>query len=100
MPDSPGVYRTSIGIVVLLAAGLGACTPSGNRTPVVTLVTHSSPGGGSDVLLRELVPHLTRVMGRTFVVENIQGGSGAKAMATVAAAACALKSSFGAIHGP
>jgi tripartite-type tricarboxylate transporter receptor subunit TctC len=49
-------------------------------------VTHSSPGGGSDVFLREMVPHLTRVMGGTFVVENIQGGSGARALANVAAA--------------
>ena len=28
----------------------------------VTLVTHSSPGGGSDVFLRELTKHLTPVM--------------------------------------
>lgn len=53
---------------------------------VVSLVTHSSPGGGSDVFLREMVPHLTRIMGVTFVVENLQGGSGAKAMASLAKA--------------
>jgi tripartite-type tricarboxylate transporter receptor subunit TctC len=52
----------------------------------VTLVTHSSPGGGSDVFLREMIPHLTRVMGGTFIVQNMQGGSGAKAMAAVAQA--------------
>jgi putative tricarboxylic transport membrane protein len=86
MPDSRGVNRTSVRIVVLLAASLAACSPSGNRAPVVALVTHSSPGGGSDVFLRELIPHLTRIMGRNFVVENLQGGSGARAMATLAAA--------------
>ncbi|HEY7445836.1 MAG TPA: tripartite tricarboxylate transporter substrate binding protein [Vicinamibacterales bacterium] len=53
---------------------------------VVSLVTHSSPGGGSDVFLREMVPHLTRIMRVTFVVENLQGGSGAKAMAILARA--------------
>jgi putative tricarboxylic transport membrane protein len=73
-------------VAALLAAGVSACTSSGNRAQVVALVTHSSPGGGSDVFLRELIPHLTRIMGRSFVVENIQGGSGAKAMATIAAA--------------
>jgi tripartite-type tricarboxylate transporter receptor subunit TctC len=52
----------------------------------VTLVTHSSPGGGSDVFLRELVKHLQPVMGVNFAVENVRGGSGAKAVARVAKA--------------
>jgi len=50
----------------------------------VTMVTHSSPGGGSDVFVRELVRHLGPLMGVTFVVENRPGGSGAKAVAKVA----------------
>ena len=53
---------------------------------VVTLVTHSSPGGGSDVFLRELVKYLGKQIDATFVVENVQGGSGAKAMARIATA--------------
>ena len=52
----------------------------------VTLVTHSSPGGGSDVFLRDLAKHLGPIMGVNFAVENISGGSGAKAMAHVAKA--------------
>ena len=52
----------------------------------VTLVTHSSPGGGSDVFLRDLAKHLGPIMGVNFIVENISGGSGAKAMAYVAKA--------------
>jgi tripartite-type tricarboxylate transporter receptor subunit TctC len=58
------------------------------RYPVnpVTLVTHSSPGGGSDVFLRELVKHLAPVMNTSFAVENIRGGSGAQAIARVARA--------------
>jgi tripartite-type tricarboxylate transporter receptor subunit TctC len=75
---------------VALVLTLGSLTASlaQNRYPrsVVSLVTHSSPGGGSDVFLREMVPHLTRIMGITFVVENLQGGSGAKAMAILAKA--------------
>lgn len=62
-----------------------ACAPS-NRTPVVTLVTHSSPGGGSDVFLRSMAPHLSRIMHATMIVENVEGGSGAKAMAQLARA--------------
>jgi putative tricarboxylic transport membrane protein len=50
----------------------------------VTLVTHSSPGGGSDVYLREMIKFLAPVMGAEFAVENVKGGSGAKAIAKVA----------------
>ena len=50
------------------------------------LTTHSSPGGGSDVFLRELAPHLSKVLGVSVVVDNIQGGSGARAMAALARA--------------
>ena len=74
-----------VAALVLVICGAG-CSRTGESRRVVTLVTHSSPGGGSDVFLREMIPHLSRVMGGTFIVENIQGGSGAKAMATVAQA--------------
>lgn len=50
----------------------------------VTLITHSSPGGGSDVYLREMIKFLGPVMGAEFAVENVRGGSGAKAIAKVA----------------
>ena len=72
----------AIAAIPLLAA---ACT-SPNRTSVVTLVTHSSPGGGSDVFLRSMAPHLSRIMNTTMIVENVEGGSGAKAMAMLARA--------------
>ena len=63
-----------------------ACDRSNESVAVVTLVTHSSPGGGSDVFLREMVPHLSRIMSNTFVVDNLQGGSGARAIAALAGA--------------
>ena len=50
----------------------------------VTLVTHSSPGGGTDLFLRELSQHLGPIMKTSFAVENIRGGSGATAVANVA----------------
>jgi len=53
---------------------------------VVTLVTHSSPGAGSDVFLREMVRYLQKYVNATFIVENNEGGSGAKAVSRVATA--------------
>lgn len=50
----------------------------------VTLITHSSPGGGSDVFLREMARYLGPILGATVVVENVTGGSGATAMANLA----------------
>lgn len=52
----------------------------------VTLVTHSSPGGGSDVFLRELARFLGPALGANVIVENVTGGSGANAMADLAQA--------------
>jgi putative tricarboxylic transport membrane protein len=75
---------------ILLCAGFAAAALS---TPAlaqqyphknVKLVTHSSPGGGTDVFLRELIKHLAPIMGVTFAVENVRGGGGAKAMAHLA----------------
>ena len=53
---------------------------------VVTLVTHSSPGATTDVYLRELIKYLQRYIDTKFIVENDEGGSGAKAIARVASA--------------
>ena len=69
---------------VLLAAGAQAQTPYPH--PRVTLVTHSSPGGGTDLFLREISQVLGPIMKTNFAIENIRGGSGATAEANVAAA--------------
>ena len=74
-----------IAAIAALCALAGSCTSS-NRNTVVTLITHSSPGGGSDVFLRSMAPHLSRIMQETMIVENVEGGSGAKAMAQLARA--------------
>ena len=52
-------------------AALSAAATHAQTYPrdLVTLVTHSSPGGGSDVFLRELIKHLTPIMGTTFAVD-------------------------------
>ena len=70
-------------IAALVLALLPACAQNNQTSGVVKLVTHSSPGGGSDVFLREMVPYLSNIMGTSFVVENLQGGSGARAMSVL-----------------
>ena len=79
--------RSAVCILTILVTALatGTCA-NANRTQVVTLITHSSPGGGSDVFLRSMAPHLSRIMQATMIVENVEGGSGAKAMAQLARA--------------
>ncbi len=81
--------RSSLWILAAMTAGCA----SGDAPPdadgayphaVVTLVTHSSPGGGSDVFLREMARRLSPRMGVDFVVENVTGGGGARAMSRVA----------------
>lgn len=72
------------GLFVLAGLALPAQAQTAYPHSRVTLVTHSSPGGGSDVFLRDLAKHLGPIMGVNFTVENVSGGSGAKAMAHVA----------------
>jgi tripartite-type tricarboxylate transporter receptor subunit TctC len=74
--------------VAALVAAMGIVVTAQAKYPksVVMLTTHSSPGGGSDVFLREMAPHLARIMGIKVIVENLAGGSGAKAMSVVSRA--------------
>jgi len=76
--------------LVAAAAGLTLLGAAFAQTPYpaqrVTLVTHSSPGGGTDLFLRDLAKYLAPLMKTSFAVENVRGGSGAKAVAQVAGA--------------
>lgn len=76
------ILTAAVGTVAILTAA----TAMAEDYPVdtVTLITHSSPGGGSDVFLRELAKHLAPQLGVDVVVDNVKGGSGAKAMAYMA----------------
>jgi len=77
-----GIFAGAAISALLLASAVQA--EENYPAPVVKLITHSSPGGGSDVFLREMVPYLQPYLGPKLVVENVTGGSGAKAMAEVA----------------
>jgi putative tricarboxylic transport membrane protein len=76
--------------ITSLLAGLSLATSDATSAEIayphdtVTLVTHSSAGGGTDVFLREMIKHLGAIVDADFVVENVTGGSGAKAMALLA----------------
>ena len=73
----------SVAVATLMAAA-GQAAAQSYPVDTVTLVTHSKAGGGTDVFLREMNKYLGKHMGANFVVENVQGGSGAKAMAKLA----------------
>lgn len=77
------IGRLWMGVAVAAALG-SAALAQGYPHRTVTLVTHSSPGGGTDVFLREMIGFLGKAMGVTFVVENVRGGSGANAMTKLA----------------
>lgn len=81
-----GKATLGLAATAFLTSQVAQADPLPYPVKVVTLVTHSSPGGGSDVFLREMTKHLGKYIDATFVVENVQGGSGARAMARVAAA--------------
>jgi putative tricarboxylic transport membrane protein len=78
--------------IKVLALGALACAVSTTSIAQsypqssVVLVTHSKAGGGTDVFLREMVKYLPKYMGTQFAVENVTGGSGAKAIAKIAGA--------------
>ncbi len=78
--------RAASALMFVAAAAIPGVSAAQSGYPVqnVTLVTHSSAGGGSDVFLRTLIKHLQPKMGVNFVVENVTGGSGARAVAKVA----------------
>ena len=76
----------AVSAVAVSLAGSAAHAQTAYPHKVVTLVTHSSPGSGSDVFLRHITKYLGPIMGVNFIVDNITGGGGAKAMAALAQA--------------
>lgn len=73
-----------LGVAVALVAAFATQSAAAQEAyprDVVTLITHSSPGGGSDVFLRQMARFLGPELGVDIVVENVRGGSGARAIA-------------------
>jgi tripartite-type tricarboxylate transporter receptor subunit TctC len=72
--------------VLCLAASAAACAQSHPSRPIRFLVP-SNPGGGLDVVARIVSPALTEGLGKSVVVDNRGGASGAIALETTARAA-------------
>jgi putative tricarboxylic transport membrane protein len=80
------IKSSVLGVIAALAILPLASAQDGYPRDLITLVTHSSPGGGSDVFLRELARYVGPALGVEIVVDNVRGGSGARAMSRLAAA--------------
>ncbi len=52
----------------------------------IRLIVPFSPGGGTDILARQLAEHLSKTQGWSVIVENKPGGNGAIALASIARA--------------
>jgi putative tricarboxylic transport membrane protein len=76
--------RALLGAAALVSVTMTGPVMAEYPVDTVRLLTHSSPGGGMDVFLREIGKHLGPIMGVHFVVESVTGSGGAAAMAAVA----------------
>jgi len=74
------ILATALVALPLASSALAADWPPRN----VTLVTHSSPGGGGDLMIRNLGQTLENAMNINTVAENRRGGSGAVALTWLA----------------
>ena len=72
--------KIAVAFLVMNAANMAAAQEPYPQE-VITLITHSSPGGGSDVFLRQLARYLGPELGVDIAVENVRGGSGVRAVA-------------------
>lgn len=79
---STAVLAATIASVLICLSSARAETPYPKKT--VTLITHSSPGSGTDVYLRQMIKYLNPILGANCIVENVKGGAGAKAIAKLA----------------
>ena len=72
--------------IFLIAVLLAASVAAGQAYPTkpVRVIVPFAPGGGSDILARQLVPKLTEYLGQPFVVDN-RGGAGGLVGSEIAA---------------
>ena len=57
----------------LLLPGLTALAQNTYPTRPVKIIVPSAPGGGTDIIARELAAHFSKTMGQSFVIENKAG---------------------------
>ena len=73
-------------ILLLILSYSFHCYAQEYPVDTITILTHSRPGGGSDVFLRELSLYLGPELGANIIVKNVTGGSGASAIAELSRA--------------
>ncbi|HXF82572.1 MAG TPA: tripartite tricarboxylate transporter substrate binding protein [bacterium] len=73
-----------LALAAVLVLAVGALGQGSYPTKPIILVTHSSPGAGGDIFLRNLAKHLEGIVPVPIVVENRSGGSSARAVTYVA----------------
>jgi len=71
-------------LTVVLATTAAALGQGSYPNKPITLVTHSSPGAGGDIFLRNLAKHLEGIVPVPIVVENRSGGASVRAVTYVA----------------
>lgn len=84
------IKRTLKAVAILYSAAVLAAAPMAVQafpTKPIRLVVPFSPGGGTDILARQLAEHLTKAEGWNIVVDNRPGGNGAIALSGVSRAA-------------
>jgi tripartite-type tricarboxylate transporter receptor subunit TctC len=78
------VLRVAMTLLAVLGLSLAVLGQARYPTKPIVLVTHSSPGAGGDIFLRNLAKHLEGIVPVPLVVENRPGGASARAVAYVA----------------
>jgi len=82
------VHKNSLSFLLAGAISValigGAAAQPKYPVSTVTLITDSSPGGGTDLYFREIIKYLKPEMGVNFVVQNVTAGGGAAAMSKAA----------------
>lgn len=78
--------RNTLGAVALSLLAMAPAAAQQYPVETVTIYTHSKPGSGSDLFLRAISGPLSKYLGANVVIDYWAGGSGAKAMANLAAA--------------
>src|ERR671923_598856 len=78
------LLAVAVSVVILIQAGAVVAADAYPNKPIL-FITHSGPGGGMDTMLRRITDIMAKekLITQQMRVENVQGGSGAKAMTTL-----------------
>src|SRR5438876_8115332 len=81
------LVRPAIVVAIVLAAGLAPARAQDYPSKLITVIVPFPAGGASDVVARIVTNQMSRILGRSIVVENVGGAGGTIGSARAAAAA-------------